>query len=244
MLEALGTSLWCATGDHWMPGRVYFPVRMTLAKLADGRLWIHSPIAWTPELGAAVDGLGEVGWLVAPNVMHHMYLGEWASRYPSAQVYGAPGLAARRPDLSFHGELGGAGVPPWGDEVAQVLIAGIPKLNEVAFFHAASGALIVTDLVFNIHRWKGWVTGIVLIFSGARRKLAQSRLVRSMTNDRRAAAESARRMMAWPFVSVVPAHGDVVDGPDARDRMARAMAWMLAGAPAALPAVEPVADRS
>lgn len=60
-----------------------------------------------------VDELGPVRAIVTPNKLHHLFLGDWAQAFSQAETYAAPGLAARRPDLSFAGTLGAKPEPAW-----------------------------------------------------------------------------------------------------------------------------------
>src|SRR5690349_3923672 len=75
------------------------PASMTVLKLADGSLVLHSPIMLTAERRAAVDALAPVAHLYSPNTFHHLRLGDWAAAYPRAKVHVPPGLAKKRPDL-------------------------------------------------------------------------------------------------------------------------------------------------
>ena len=50
--------------------------RMTIVRLANGELWLHSPIRPTAEIREAIDALGPVRYIVAPNLFHHMFAGE------------------------------------------------------------------------------------------------------------------------------------------------------------------------
>ena len=102
------------------------------------RLW--SPIALTSELAEELEKLGEVRCLVAPNKLHHLFLTEWAERYPGARLHAAPGLAKKRPDLTFSAELGDGSPPEWQSEIDQVVIGGSFVMNEVVLFHAHRGA--------------------------------------------------------------------------------------------------------
>src|SRR5262245_11816376 len=72
---------------------------MTVLRLPDGGLLLHSPVALTPARRAAVSELGPVAHLYSPNVYHHMWLGDWATAFPSARVHAPPGLAKKRRDL-------------------------------------------------------------------------------------------------------------------------------------------------
>ena len=56
---------------------------MTVLRLGDGGLLLYSPIAMTPERRAAVEALGPVTHLYAPNLFHHLRIGEWAAAFPS-----------------------------------------------------------------------------------------------------------------------------------------------------------------
>ena len=58
--------------------------RMTVIRLPDGGLWIHSPVRVDGATRPAVEALGPVRFLVAPSLMHHLFLPEWAAAYPEA----------------------------------------------------------------------------------------------------------------------------------------------------------------
>lgn len=105
------------------------------------------------------------------------------------------------------------------------------------FAHRASGALIITDLVFNVHEFKGLMAPLVFRMVGAYRRLAQSRLYRTQVKDREAFAASGKAIFALEFDKVVMAHGDPliepnVDGVSPREQLEHALAWMLAGSTA------------
>ena len=120
---------------------------------------------------------------------------------------------------------------PWGDELRLQLIEGVPKASEFVFLHVPTATLILTDLLFQIRYSVNMLTKIVLWAGGTHGgKLAQSRLWRSMTKDRVAAGCSVARMLEWDFERVVLAHGDFVEGSDARDRTRGALGWMLEAA--------------
>ncbi|KIG15533.1 hypothetical protein DB30_05556 [Enhygromyxa salina] len=46
---------------------------MTVIRLDDGRLLLHSPIRCTPELREELDALGSVAFVAAPNRFHHLF---------------------------------------------------------------------------------------------------------------------------------------------------------------------------
>lgn len=231
MLSQIDENLWAAEHDLFMPGRVHFRTRMTVIRLRGGGLVLHSPVPIDDALAAELAALGPVEHLVAPCCLHHLFLPDAIARYPGATVHGAPGLAEKRGDIRFDAVLG-AGPAAWDGELETRRIEGAPKIGEVVFYHRATRTLIVTDLVFNIHEVKTWITVLVLRFiARAYRAFAQSRVWRFVTVDRAAAAASARDVLAWDIERVVMAHGRVVEH-DARAQLERALAWMLAGRPA------------
>ncbi len=220
-LEPIAEGLWGAEHDLFMGGLVHFRGRMTVVRLEGGGLLLHSVVPIDDALAHALAALGQVEHIVAPNLHHHTHLAPAIERYPTATVWGAPGLAGKRPDIRFNAVLGESD-PPWRHELEPLPIEGIPFANETVFFHSSSGTAIVTDLVFNIHQTRGWITPWVLRMAGTYRRFALSRLLRSSIKDERAASKSVERLLAWPIERVVMAHGHVVD-EDAKARLAEAL---------------------
>lgn len=84
VLKPVSRDIWIADGG-WI--RLYglpFPTRMTVVRLADGGLWVHSPIAELHGLGDAVAALGPVRHLVAPNWLHYAWVTAWQRRFSLA----------------------------------------------------------------------------------------------------------------------------------------------------------------
>lgn len=231
MLEPIHEGLWHDQFDLFVPPGLHMRGRMVVARLGDGRLWVWSPIPLSDALARQLEGLGEVAHVVAPNALHHLHFAAAAQRFPRAQGWISPALVRKRPDLAGCERLGDAPPAAWAADLDQHLVAGVPKLDEVVFFHRASKTLLVTDLVFNVLEYRGWLSGLVFRMVGAHKRLAQSRALRMMVRDRAAAAASARTILGWGFERVVMAHGEIVEH-DARARMTEALRWMLGGAPA------------
>jgi hypothetical protein len=227
-----GGGVWTADSEMRLPARVWMPLRMTVVHLAGGELWVHSPIAADPALTDEVAALGTVRYLVGPNRLHHLHLGGWSARFPAAELWGADGLAVKRPDLSLTGTHGGA-ADPWRSEIESIAIAGSPKIGETVFFHRASSTLVVTDLLFNMHTTRNVTTRLILRLAGTHRRLAVSREWRFGIKDRAALADSARRVLALAPARLLVAHGDVLD-PLPAGSLEQALAWM-ASTPGAVP---------
>jgi pimeloyl-ACP methyl ester carboxylesterase len=70
---------------------------MTVIRLTDGSLLLHSPVAMTAERRAAVEALGPVAHLYSPNTFHHLRIGDWKAAFPSAKLHAPSGLAKKAP---------------------------------------------------------------------------------------------------------------------------------------------------
>lgn len=209
-LEPFGLDIWLVEGPVVSFYGFPFPTRMMVIRLTDGGLFVWSPIALTPELKAAVDALGPVAHVVSPNKIHHLSMGEWQDAYPSAKLYAAPGLAAKRQDLRFEATLGDVAPAAWAGQIDQVEMGGSAVLTEIVFFHRKSRTAIFADLIENFPRgwFRGWravlarLDGIVAPHGGAPREWRLS--------FRKPIARAAlARILAWQPEQAVMAHGEL-----------------------------------
>jgi hypothetical protein len=226
MLEAVAQDLWCAAVDLRFLG-VHMGTRMTLVRLGDGTLWVHSPIAITDALRAEVDALGKVAHLVAPNLFHHLFVGQWKAAYPDATMWLAPGLERKRPDLVADPQgvvTLGTAPPPWDAEIAQAPLTGF-SFHEVLFHHRASRTLVSSDLLENFSGSPYVFTRAYLKLAGLYGRVGVSRVLRWAYRDRPAVKEALARVLAWDFDRIVIAHGAIVEH-DAKRALAEAYAWL------------------
>ncbi len=210
-LVKIAEGIHCVESEIKMPGSVRMNTRMTVVRLVNGKLLVHSPIGLNDELAKAVDALGEVAYVVAPNRMHHLYFGPCAERYRHARTFGPPGLAEKMPGLRIDSVLRDEPPDEWAFEIEQVVVHGAPKMSEVVFYHKPTKTLIVSDLFFNIVRPANFATKVLLTFTGARGKLAKSRVWSMMTEDESVFESSVRKVLAFDFDTLVMAHGDIVE---------------------------------
>jgi hypothetical protein len=198
---------------------------MTVLRLGGGGLVIHSPIELTPECRAAVEMLGTVAHLYAPNLYHHVRIGEWSEAFPSARVHAPAGLEKKRPDLRIDRRHGDDADPAFAGVIDEVRVEGF-RLGETVLFYRPSRTLVVADLVHNIggdHR--GW-TRLYTRMMGFYDCVALSRALRSTAfSDRVAARRSLDELLALPSKRVIVGHGaTVTDG--AREALAAAYSWL------------------
>jgi pimeloyl-ACP methyl ester carboxylesterase len=130
------------------------PVRMTIFRLNNGDLLLHSPTPYSAELAKAVEALGRVRHLVAPNIAHWTFLADWQRAYPDATTWAAPGLQdraqVRASSVRFDAELGETAPVEWADTLDQGVVPGGAGFNEVWFFHRQTKTLVLVDLIENL----------------------------------------------------------------------------------------------
>ncbi len=210
MLKEFAPSLYSADGPSVPFFGVPYPTRMALAPLASGDLWVWSPIALTPELAREVEALGPVRHLVSPNKIHHLFLGEWAQRWPQAHLYAPPGLAARRSDLHFHSELLEMPDPAWAEDIDQAVFRGSFALEEVVFFHRRSRTTIVGDLIqrFDASTLTGWKRALMKLDGLVGEHGSTPREWRLSFLKRRPARAARDQVLRWQPERLLIAHGD------------------------------------
>ncbi len=220
MLTQHAPDLWTESAPHTMLG-VHFGARMTVVRLPDGGLWLHSPLPLTDARRAELAAFGPVRHIVAPNLFHHLYAGEWAAAVPDAQLHLAPGLDKKRPDLKGT-SLDGAN--PWPGTLDATRVDGF-RMMETTFFHAPSRTLICTDLVANLppsdHAWTrfySWMTGL-------KDEPSVNRIIRGSVNDNAAARRSLDALIALDPARLILAHGRILETEGAAG-LRQAWSWL------------------
>jgi hypothetical protein len=209
-LEHLGPDVYVVNGEVKIPG-AKLPVRMTVLRLADQSLLLHSPIALEPAVVQELQQLGQVRWVVAPTIMHHLFVRDVMTLFSSAKLLAVQGLSSKLAGLTAEGSLA-ASTPVLAEQGLDVLpVDGMPSLNESVFFHRSSQTLIVSDLLFNVVSSPYFATRMLLtVASGVYGRCAVSRLVRWAVKDKAACTESLKRVIALAPTRLVMAHGDVL----------------------------------
>ncbi|MEZ4223271.1 MAG: DUF4336 domain-containing protein [Polyangiaceae bacterium] len=227
MLEQFGPSLYVADGPEVSFFGFPYPTRMVVAKLADGGLWVWSPVDLTPVLESAVNELGPVRHLVSPNKIHHIFLKQWSERYPDAKLYAPPGLARRKPELRFDAELGDEPDSGWDRDVDQVVFRGSFAVDEVVFFHRPSKTAIIGDLVqrFEASKANGWKGAFLRLNALVGEEGSTPREWRATFLNRAPARAARSRLLAWQPDRMIIAHGMCVSN-GATPILERAFAWI------------------
>ncbi len=224
-LREIDEGLWVADAPMRFLG-LAVGTRMTVVRLHQNRLLLHSPVEARPTLVDEVKALGEVTCLVAPNRFHHLFVQSWQQACPGALTLAAPGLSTKRPDLTIHGTLEEQPHSLWAGVLDQVRIDGLPMLSETVFYHRATATLLLTDLAFNFRSDTPLVTRMVIRCIGRIDHLAPTLFERLAVRDRAALAQSLRRLLELPFERVIVTHGEILE-QGGREQLAASFAWAL-----------------
>jgi hypothetical protein len=196
-----------------LPGGFGIPTR-SFAVRDGGALVVISPV---PDEDARRDvaALGRVAQLVAPNSFHYLGLASWSAAFPTAQLWLAPGLAKRRPELPPGFALAEGAATPFADVLPHTVFAPHGRVSEVAFLHRPSRTLILTDACFHIldaprRDRLGWR------LMGVWQRFAPSLTARTLLlRDRARVGDWIGRISRWDFERIVVAHGEVLAGASA-----------------------------
>ena len=223
-MRNIGEGIWIFERQFRFLG-AEFGNRMTVVRLGNEELFIHSPIALDDELKSQVEKLGRVVHIVTPNAFHGLFVEDWISAFPFARHFTAKGGRQDREFLSI--DLSDSTTSAFSPTLEVIHVQGIPKLNEFAFFHKVSRTLILTDLAFNIGKNVSYWTKIFFSLNGAYGKFGPSRLMRSMIEDQATLKDSLMKMYEWDFDRIVVSHGDIVE-KDGKETMRSAFQQCLA----------------
>ena len=233
-LKPIADDVWIVDGPVIRFGaplvKMPFPTRMTIVRVENDALFVHSPTPLPDALKAEIDALGTPRWIVGPNRIHYWWIPDWRSAYPNAAIYLARRIreqAAGRIDFPTH-DLSGASGYPWDAAIATMPMPG-SFMTEFEFFHRASRTLILTDLIENFEpdklgraaRWLAWFGG-ALDPDGQTPRDMRLTYTRNKA-DLRIAVET---MIAWKPERVVLTHGRWYERA-AEQELRRALRWLL-----------------
>jgi hypothetical protein len=190
-----------------------FTTRMTVVRLTNGDLFLHSPIAFDAALADRLQAMGTVRHLVSPNQFHYAHIGEWSRAFPDAIAWASPHARERARsrgiDVRFDRDIGAEPPEEWRGEIDQTTVPG-GIFGETVFFHRESKTLVLADTIMNLEldkirqpwRFVTKLTGMHhprgQIFFGMRVPfLLQKRKTRT----------AARKMLSWQPERIILSHG-------------------------------------
>jgi len=209
-----------------------FSTRMTVVRLKNGDLFLHSPIAFEASLAGHLQSIGTIRHLVSPNQFHYAHIGEWSRAFPDAVTWASPGVRARARargiEVQFKRDLGVQAPDEWQDEIEQTVVPG-GIFGEIVFFHKLSRTVILADTILNLEldkvrqpwRLAAWLTGMYYpngqLFFGMRLPLLLQK-VRTRT--------AIEKMLSWRPERIIISHGRCFE-TNGEAVLRRVFAWAL-----------------
>jgi len=194
--------------------------RSTAIKLADGGVWVLASTPLNDDTKRKLNELGPVRFIIGPDAVHHLYLGEFKKEYPAAKLIAVEEAIQKKAGegLIFNGSWGRD--PPgtkygFEDSIQACYFSGFSN-KDVAFYHPESKTMMQADLLFNLppteQYSKSKLSGKVPIIG----KLtpyswAHKRFLWSMGVDKEAMKRDAKTVANWDFERIIPCHGDVIE---------------------------------
>ncbi|KAF2804036.1 uncharacterized protein BDZ99DRAFT_452549 [Mytilinidion resinicola] len=229
-------------------GRIKIGGRGTVVRLQSGALAVFSPVALTDEVKATVASLGEVKYIAALDIEHHIFLGPWHAAYPNAKVLGPEGLLEKRTkqkneDVPFS-VVFTANKPTTVDsefdsEFEYEFVAAHTN-KEIVFNHKPTKTMIEADYIFNLpaneqyskaggHASDGILTKLFKAVNSTQgAAMGQRRFIwyAISSGDRKGYAASTAKINEWDFERIIPCHGDVIES-GGKGIFQKIMAWHL-----------------
>lgn len=232
-IKPIGDNIWIVDGPHISFYGIPFSTRMTIVRLASGDLFLHSPIAMTPDLKAQVEELGTVRHLVSPNWIHYAHIGAWQEAFENTVAWASPKVRGRaekyKVEILFDRDLSETAPEEWEQELDQLVVHGSSMHTEVVFFHRKSKTLILTDLIenFESRNFSGWL-GMLLKCAGNLDPDGKAPVDMrwSFFRGKAKLRAAVQQMLHWSPEKIVLAHGRWYES-NAVAELRRAFRWVL-----------------
>jgi uncharacterized protein DUF4336 len=233
VIKPVDRDIWIVDGGNISFYGLPFPTRMTIIRLTNGDLFLHSPVNVTKELLDNATKLGRPAHLVSPNWIHYAYIADWADAFPDARCWASPNVRDRAAkagtNVAFDCDLGEQADPAWAEDMEQLIVHGSPVHTEVVFFHKSSRTLILTDLIENFETFKipiwfrplAWMAGIL---DPNGRMPIDMRI--SFFRGRAELRRAIKMMIGWAPEKIILAHGRWYH-KDGVAELKRAYRWLL-----------------
>jgi hypothetical protein len=209
-LTQVDDGLLTLVGDLPMPTGD-FPRRMTVVRLADGRLVVYSAISLDDDEMKQLERYGTPAFLIVPSDIHRMDAKTWKDRYPDIVVVAPAGACDKIREVVNVD----ATTIDFGDtRVHFVTVPGTEKHEAALVVERADGAtLVVNDVIWNVDHRRGF-GGLLLRllgFTGGGPKIPKLVALKGI-KDRKAFKEQLERWAALPLRRIIVSHGEIITG--------------------------------
>ncbi|HFE37410.1 MAG TPA: DUF4336 domain-containing protein [Gammaproteobacteria bacterium] len=209
-LQAIGKDLWVVDCPFRLFG-AEFGNRMTIIRYKEDDLLLHSPIPICENLIDQLRTLGQVKLLMAPNLMHNLFIADWKQRYPNSTLIAPKRIKKVNVDINLE-EITREknAIKKLPDSIHIHFIAGMKGLDEYILIHKPSKTLILTDIAFNIQRTNTPWSNIFFRLYGALGKFGPTHLIKAVIRDKKMFSLSIQSVLNHEFDKIIVSHGEIV----------------------------------
>lgn len=223
-IERLAENLWWVQGD--LPNMSLKRV-MTIVRLDDGRLVIHSAIALEEPLMRELQAWGTPAFLLVPSAYHRLDAPAWKRKFPELNVLTPRGSQTQvREVVAVDGSYEDF---PARDDVRLFTLPGVAEREGGMLVRSADGvSVVLNDAVFNMDRKRDPLGFLFTTIMGSAPGPRISRLAKLLlVKDRAALKRELATLADHPnLVRLIVSHEKVASGPDARQALIQALGYL------------------
>lgn len=223
-IEKLAENLWRVEGA--LPNMSLRRV-MTVVRMRDGALVIHSAIALEESAMRELEAFGTPSYLIIPNRAHRLDAAAYKARYPNLRVYTPKG--AREAVEQVVPVDGGYGNFPHAEDVRLEMLHGVGDGEGAMVVQSVDGVTVVlNDAVFNMDKKRDPLGYLFTTVFGSAPGPRVSRLAKLLfIKDKAALRQDLERYARTPkLVRLIVAHEKVASGPEAARALNQAATYL------------------
>ena len=212
--------------------------RATLVPMKSKNYCVFAPISLSASVRRKLDDInGQVKYIIAPDLEHHLYVGEWKQLYPNASVIGVEGLDKKRKDVHFDyifSKNNAKALPKdFTDEFDTAYFDGFVS-KDLVLYHKVTKSLMVADLLWNLPAHEQYSNasskptgGLTALFNSLNwRNTTHKRFLWYLAGkDRDRMRRDAKLVASWNIETIIPCHGDII--AEGGKAWREAYAWYL-----------------
>jgi hypothetical protein len=198
---------------------------MTVARLGDGRLVIHSAIAMNEASMRELEAWGTPSVLLIPHTRHRLDAAAYKRRYPALRVYAPPAVMRKAlAVVNVDGTFADAVLDP---SVSLELLDGTGEAEAAMMVRSQDGtSVVLTEVVFDLEPPKSALGRAAIELTGFGPGPCITPVVKfELVKDRKALAQHLQRLAATPdLVRLIVGHSRMSVGPAAAEALQKAAA--------------------
>ncbi|MEI9936108.1 MAG: hypothetical protein WDO69_02675 [Pseudomonadota bacterium] len=196
---------------------------MSVVRLQDGRLLIHSAIAMAEVSMKRLEAWGEPAILLIPHSRHRMDAPRYKRRYPALRVFAPPAVVKKASEvIRVNGTFAEA---PLDASASLELLAGTAEAEAALIVRSNDGvSVVLTEVVFDLEPPKSALLRVALGLTGFGPGPVVTPVVRLelVKNKAELAAHLARLAATPKLMRLIVGHSRMSVGPAAADALRQA----------------------